>query len=266
MGQNTRCTSKQRKLFFLLWMLAAPPRPPLNLPEIGGRGRCSHPLGSSSPALPSHGSSPGSRAIDVTRKRAEVREFCLPSSTERLAKKTNDKVGRSTPPRTNEQRAVEYAAHAIRSASWRHSDGLRARTAALHSAPRCTGASGRRSFLVLPLSLFLVHRSRSPPGCRGAGARGAPRAFVPQADDADDDVHGIVTTVSGHRPTDSRASGVRPRRPSALRTDGRGAVSARRCLNAACSPHAIAEQSSCRCAASWITTACSNSPENLRLS
>ena len=134
-----------------------------------------------------------------------MREFCLPSSTERLAKKTNDKVGRSTSPRTNEQRAVEYAAHAIRSASWRHSDGLRARTAALHSAPRCTGASGRRSFLLLPLSLFLVHRSRSPPGCRGAGARGAPRAFVPQADDADDDVHGIVTTVSGHRPTDSRA-------------------------------------------------------------
>lgn len=66
-----KCTSKAEGDLFLLGMLAAPPRPPLNLSEIGGRGRCSHPLGSSSPALPSHGSSPGSRAIDVTRKRAD---------------------------------------------------------------------------------------------------------------------------------------------------------------------------------------------------
>jgi hypothetical protein len=41
-------------------------------------------------------------------------------------------------------------------------------------------------------------------------------------------------------------------------------VSARRSSSAACSPRATAVSSSCRSAASWKTTACSNSPANSR--
>ena len=90
------------------------------------------------------------------------------------------------------------------------------------------------------------------------------RTYAATARGRDAIVHGFFVDGVLRGVADLRILGARPRRPSASRSHGRATVSARRCSNAACSSRATAVSSSWRSAALRKTSACSNSPANLR--